>query len=303
MAGRSPLTRRFAWGCWGCLIFMRLGPNCCALLLITALFVPILAVAAESQESTKAFYQSPGTKKMAALLEKIYLEQPWQTDPNKSEERVQRLQADLAAKPSLRDELKMREALAENLLRAGDSAGAVKQLEKIRNLASENGIVLAPFFEKQIRDTLAIAYLRLGEQENCVQYHGQESCVFPIHGSGVHKLQRGAQGAVRELTTALEKDSSDLKSRWLLNIAYMTLGRYPADVPARWLIPSSRFDSEYDLGKFLDIAPSVGLAVTGHSGGAILEDFDGDGFSGCDYVRRLWPSPERPRHCFRGHRQ
>ncbi len=67
---------------------MRLGPNCCALLLITALFVPILAVAAESQESTKAFYQSPGTKKMAALLEKILLEQPWQTDPNKSEERV-----------------------------------------------------------------------------------------------------------------------------------------------------------------------------------------------------------------------
>ena len=101
--------------------------------------------------------------------------------------------------------------------------------------------------------------------------------MFPIHGSGVHKLQRGAQGAVRELTAALEKDSSDLKSRWLLNIAYMTLGHYPADVPAQWLIPSSRFDSEYDLGKFLDIAPSVGLAVTGHSGGAILEDFDGDG--------------------------
>ena len=79
------------------------------------------------------------------------------------------------------------------------------------------------------------------------------------------------------MTAALEKDSSDLKSRWLLNIAYMTLGHYPAEVPAQWLIPSSRFDSEYDLGKFLDIAPSVGLAVTGHSGGAILEDFDGDG--------------------------
>ena len=249
----------------------------CALLLIAGLLISLSSALAQTQPSVGAFYQSPGTKKMAALLEKIFSEQPWQTDPNKSDERALHLQADLAANPSLRDELKMREALAENLLRAGDSSGAVEQLEKIRNVASENGIVLAPFFEKQVRDTLAISYIRLGEQENCVQNHGQESCVFPIHGSGVHKLQRGAQGAVRELTAALEKDSSDLKSRWLLNIAYMTLGHYPADVPAQWLIPTSRFDSEYDLGKFLDIAPSVGVATTGHSGGAILEDFDGDG--------------------------
>ncbi len=248
-----------------------------ALLLIGGLLVAGLTVDAQRQESAQSFYQSPGTKKMAALLEKIYLEQPWQTDPNKSDERAQSLQADLAAKPSLRDEFKLRVALAENLLRAGDSAGAVEQLEKTRALASENGIVLAPFFEKQVRDMLAIAYMRLGEQQNCVQDHGQESCVFPIHGSGVHKLQRGALGAVRELTAALEKDPGDLKSRWLLNIAYMTLGRYPADVPPKWLIPASRFESEDDPGRFLDIAPSVGVSVTGHSGGAILEDFDGDG--------------------------
>ena len=85
---------------------------------------------AAPQDSAKTPHPSPGTKKMAALLEKIYREQPWQADPNKSDERALRLQADLAAKPSLRNEFKLRQALAENLLQAGDSAGAIEQLEK-----------------------------------------------------------------------------------------------------------------------------------------------------------------------------
>jgi len=91
-------------------------------------------------------------------------------------------------------------------------------------------------------------------------------------------MKRGMEGALRELTTALEKDPSDLKSRWLLNIAYMTLGRYPAEVPAKWLIPPGTFDSEYDISRFPDVAPEAGLILNNHSGGVVLEDFDGDGF-------------------------
>ena len=244
--------------------------------------LPLLAVSclASLGAARTAFdgnYSGDGTRKMAALLQRIYDEQDWKTDPNKEEQRAKFYQEQLAASPDLRNELKLRRALAESLLRAGDSAGAVEQLEKIRALCKDKGIALTPQFEGEVRDTLAISYLRLGEQENCVENHGQSSCLFPIRPDAVHKLTRGGEGAVRELTSALQSNPKDLSARWLLNIAYMTLGKYPQDVPKQWLIAANQFDSEYDIGRFKDIARDTGLRVTGHSGGGIMEDFDGDG--------------------------
>jgi hypothetical protein len=217
------------------------------------------------------------TRKMAELLRKTYAEQDWKSDPNKDAERAKYLKAELAAGPEIRTELKLRKALAESLLKAGDSAGAVEQLEELRRVCREKGIVLKPDFEREVRSTLAIAYLRLGEQENCVLNHGQSSCLFPIRMEAVHTVTRGSEGAVRELSALLDEDAGDKESQWLLNLAYMTLGKYPDGVPAKWRIPSSRFDSEADVGRFKDIATDVGLAVNGHSGGAVAEDFDGDG--------------------------
>ena len=101
---------------------------------------------------------------------------------------------------------------------------------------------------------------------------------FRLKGNGVHTRLRGANGARNELIAALESDPADLKSRWLLNIAYMQLGQYPEEVPAQWLISPKLFGSEYEIGRFVDVAPQVGLMNTGHSGGVVLEDLDGDGF-------------------------
>ena len=214
---------------------------------------------------------------MSALLAQIYLEQDWKTDPNKVAERIQALQQQLASNPSLRDELKIHEALAESLLKSGDSAAAVEHLEKIRAIFKEQGLSPSPAFDKQVRDALAISYLRLGEQENCLHYHGQDSCLYPIKPGGMHHATKGAEGALRELTAALEKDPNDLLSRWLLNIAAMTLGKYPDDVQEKWRVPPSTFASEYDIGRFYDVATDTGLVINNHSGGVIMEDFDGDG--------------------------
>jgi hypothetical protein len=246
-----------------------------ALLLASATLV--FTLPATTRPAENAPYQSPGTKKMAALLEQIYREQDWTTDPNKAAERASHLREDLTSNPSLRDEIKIREVLAENLLKAGDSAGAVEQLEKIHTICKDDGIALSPAFDKLLRDNLAMSYLRLGEQENCLHYHGQDSCLYPIKGGGVHVLKRGAEGAFREFTATLEKDPNDLKSCWLLNIAAMTLGKYPDDVPVKWRVAPSTFESEYDIGRFYDVATDVGLMINQHSGGVIMEDFDGDG--------------------------
>ncbi|HKB08793.1 MAG TPA: FG-GAP-like repeat-containing protein, partial [Candidatus Polarisedimenticolia bacterium] len=128
-----------------------------------------------------------------------------------------------------------------------------------------------------IRSFLGLAYLRLGEQENCIAHHGIDSCLAPIRGAGVHKLQRGSRAAIKELTQALQDDPDDLSARWLLNIAYMTVGEYPGKVPPPQLIPPKVFDSEYDIKRFFDAAPVLGLATRGHAGGAVMDDFDGDG--------------------------
>src|SRR5262249_21250125 len=113
--------------------------------------------------------------------------------------------------------------------------------------------------------------------ENGLQSRGAESCLLPIHGSGIHRLRAGSEGAARVLTGMLQENPGDLTARWLLNIARMTLGEYPQGVPARWLIPPAAFAAHYDVGHFHDVAGSLGLDLNELSGGVIMEDFDGDG--------------------------
>jgi hypothetical protein len=239
----------------------------------------LLAVAPglnKAQDTAKS-YQSAGARKMATLLRQIYAQEDWKTDPNKDGVRAQYYKNMLEAQPDLRNELKIRQALAECELRAGDFADAIEQLEGIRKLGNEKGIVFTPAFEKDMRDSLGVAYLRLGEQENCLMNHGQDSCLIPLKGGGIHSKLRGAKGAVREFSAALETNPKDLKAQWLLNIAYMQLGQYPDQVPKQWLVPPGVFSSENDVGRFVDVAAQVGLMNTGHSGSVVMEDLDGDG--------------------------
>jgi hypothetical protein len=223
------------------------------------------------------FYQAPSTKEMNELLVKIYGEQDVATDPTKDAERATELKLKLVNDTSWKDELRDRWALAENLLRAGDSAGAVQQIELIRKRCEALSIQLDPYSEQHLRDTLALSYLRLGEQENCLKHHNQNSCIFPLTGTAIHTEKRGAQGAIRELTVTLQHDPKNLMALWMINLAYMQLGRWPQDVPPQWLAPPSLFQSDYDIGRFPDVAGSVGVDVTGHAGGVAMEDFDGDG--------------------------
>ena len=222
--------------------------------------------------------RSESTRKMAALLEGIFRQQNFKTDPNKAAERVQYYrQMLLLGNLQLGTELQARLDFAEHLLVAGDSAESVRELEKLREFAKQRGIVLQPKFDHDLRELLAMAYLRMGEQQNCLANHNAQSCVYPIQGGGVHQNRLGAEGAVREYTALLEKDPQDLISRWLLNISYMTLGLHPAAVPPKLLIPASILPAEYAIQPFLDVAAAAGLAVSNHAGGSVAEDFDGDG--------------------------
>lgn len=126
---------------------------------------------------------------------------------------------------------------------------------------------------------LAIAYIRLGEQENCLLNHTSASCILPIANSGVHQKVRGSEAAIEIIEKLLEENPKDLELTWLLNICYQTLGRYPQDVPKQFLVPVKAFaGTNKSIPKFEDMASMLGVATQGNAGGSITEDFNNDGF-------------------------
>jgi ASPIC and UnbV/FG-GAP-like repeat len=141
---------------------------------------------------------------------------------------------------------------------------------------------------------LALAYMRMGERTNCIHNHSAESCIYPISKSGVHMDKTGSEKAIEMYKAVLANAPNDLESRWLLNIAYMTTGGYPQDVPPRYLLKISDDDSMHTVKPFMDVAPNLGLTEKTMSGGCIIDDFNNDGYP--DIVLSVWSLSEHLRY-------
>jgi tetratricopeptide (TPR) repeat protein len=176
--------------------------------------------------------------------------------------------------------------IAQELLYAGKTEEAIAKFKEIKGRLENTDLNVPDSFVVTIEELLAISYIRLGEQQNCLLNHTSASCLIPIEGEGIHQLTEGSEKAIEAYTEILEKRPDDMGSRWLLNVAYMTLGKYPQEVPEKWLIPNDVFKSEYEIGRFYDIAPDLGLSEMGLSGGSITEDFNNDGH--IDIVASSW---------------
>ncbi len=146
---------------------------------------------------------------------------------------------------------------------------------------------------------MGIAYMRLGERSNCMLNHNGSSCVFPIKDEGVHKIKTGSAKAIAVYETILKSHPEDLESKWLLNIAFMTLGGYPKNVPAEFLIPGLDADTGFKVKPFTDIAADLGLDINGRAGGVIVDDFNNDGY--LDIVTTGWGLDD-PMHYFQNNK-
>ncbi len=124
----------------------------------------------------------------------------------------------------------------------------------------------------------AVTALRKGENENCIECRGESSCILPIAPAAVHTKRAGSEQAIKHFKEYLATYPDDLEVKYLLNIAYMTLGEYPDGVEPRYLLELDHFfKSEFDIGKFRDIGHIVGVNRFNQGGGAIMDDFDNDG--------------------------
>ncbi|HEY5368399.1 MAG TPA: CRTAC1 family protein [Hanamia sp.] len=143
---------------------------------------------------------------------------------------------------------------------------------------------------QSILKDLAISYLRLGERMNCINMHNAESCIYPISKGGVHQDKTPSEKAIEIYKEILLDNPGDLESRWLLNIAYMTTGGYPDQVPPQYLLKVKNDDSTHLIKPFTDVAANVGLNYKCQAGGNIVDDFNNDGYP--DIVLSSWSLSE-----------
>lgn len=181
---------------------------------------------------------------------------------------------------------------AQVLLEIGEEKNAINELESLlkRTPQSEN------IFINEVKQWLALAYLRLGERTNCLLNHSGQSCLFPVQGAGVHLDKTGSINAIKIYEDLLRGNTENLTARWLLNIAYMTIGGYPQDVPVDFLIKGLGGDTVSAVVKpFTDLAMNVGLNTNNIAGGNIVDDFNNDNY--LDIVTSSMSLDEKMHYC------
>ena len=227
--------------------------------------------------------QPEGHRRMVRMLAEI-AKQAVVDNPFLGQAQIPRARADLASMP--RSEVAKRwflnMYLGKNELRLGHHDVAVEHyLEAIRLLGESTEA--APPEDKRVQTLFetAVAFLHLGEIRNNLARPNEDTCIFPIRGGGVHVDPEGSLRALDLLRQVLEAtelpNPMNLRARWLFNLASMNLGRYPDGVPPQYRIPPDRLRSDEPFPRFVNIARRLGLDTFDLAGGAIVEDFDGDG--------------------------
>ena len=165
----------------------------------------------------------------------------------------------------------------QQLLKAGEIKTCINEIE---NLITRQQLTYQDLITKDllpIIDLLAISYLRLGEVNNCQNNHNSYSCILPLKDQAFHIDVNGSKKAIEIYTQIYEKFPND-NYKWLLNLAHMTIGEHPNNVPERYRINYPNWNIEQKKIKaFKEVSLKLGIAQDGLSGGVSIDDFNNDG--------------------------
>jgi hypothetical protein len=234
-------------------------------------YSPNLAGAPEADAAFQAFPKPPGWEQdLHAIC------QARQQSLARTVERLTRLLDDPPAESSTRspaDASQMMYVLGELQAYQGNMDEMIRRWEK-SYLALPPG---RPDAALPLEEALGVAYLHKSEMENGVYKTPGDRCIFPPRQNLAYEKTASSEASIRYFLKYLQQKPDDLEVKWLLNLAYLTLGKYPAGVPADDLIPPSVFASKESVGRFVDVAPAAGLDLVSMAGGLIVDDFDNDG--------------------------
>ena len=221
-----------------------------------------------------------GHQRMLGLLEEIRIESaeenPWLGE---APARAAREALAAAGEAPAARRFRLLMDVAEEELRLGNETAALLHFGEVYRLLPE----LEGTAERETAAALfriAVAYLRYGESRNCAATHGAEACILPIREGAIHRDREGSEQAARYLRQYLEAAPANsvqqVQGKWLLNLVHMTLGDHPEGVEPEYRLPLEAFGSGADFPRFKNVAPALGIDTFNLSGGAVVDDFDGD---------------------------
>ena len=226
------------------------------------------------------------TRRMADLLSKIYDNAHPESMAYLSDRLAGIIEHRATNAVEMNEKFRLQFNLAVQQIYASRPDSALNTFAAMERMVAEHGGQMDERTRVELRLRKGLAFLRLGEQENCLAVHNADSCVFPLKPKAFHLLPRGSQGAIAMFSAHLAEYPNDFSTRWLLNLSHMTLGEYPDKVNPQYLIPPERFASEYDMPRFIDVSDGLGIDANDLAGGVIVDDFDNDGFY--DVVISAW---------------
>ena len=90
-------------------------------------------------------------------------------------------------------------------LKAGENQVCIDEVEGYLELSNKPYKEMLDKSTQSMFELLALAYLRLGEQENCQNKHTSSACILPLQKEGIHELKNGSQRAAKLYALLLEK--------------------------------------------------------------------------------------------------
>ena len=180
---------------------------------------------------------------------------------------------------------------ARELLNAGHTQPALEQFIFVDQTLE--GVPAEPFpgFRRSIEELIGIAFLRLGAELVCPASGPAAGTVEPAleRSPCWPAVPSAASGPVSDSARAalnaaigwhgslLQLRPDDLRARWVLNLAAMTAGTWPDSVPPEYRLEGTAVGGAGAFPRFEDVATRVGLDAVSLSGGAIVDDLNGDG--------------------------
>src|ERR1035441_10612953 len=95
-----------------------------------------------------------------------------------------------------------------------------------------------------LEELLGIAYYRKSEAANDVYTKPGDKCIFPFPPGFKYANSTYSEKAIQHLLKVAQLKPEDLEVRWVLNLAYMTMGTYPAAVPKEYRSEERRVGKE-----------------------------------------------------------
>ena len=165
-------------------------------------------------------------------------------------------------------------ALAQLYAFSGEMPESIEAWKAAMKLAE----TVDPRYMPNLLESIGATYLHWSEMENGIYNGSRDLDIFPpLNPHASFEKKDESKQAISYFLKFLEQKPDNLEVRWLLNLAYATLGEYPSGVPAAYLIPESNFKSKENIGRFVDRASAAGLNAFGAAGGIVVDDFENNG--------------------------